>query len=41
MKAPRDEIIPVNGVNLCVDSIGDPSDPPILLIMGSRLDGMV
>jgi pimeloyl-ACP methyl ester carboxylesterase len=35
VKAPRDEIVHANGVNLCVDSIGDPSDPPILLIMGS------
>ncbi len=25
----------VNGVDLCVECIGDPADPPILLIMGS------
>jgi pimeloyl-ACP methyl ester carboxylesterase len=35
MKAPREEIVQANGVDLCVDSFGDPADPPILLIMGS------
>lgn len=35
MKAPHQEIIQANGVDLCVDSFGDPADPPILLIMGS------
>jgi pimeloyl-ACP methyl ester carboxylesterase len=35
MKAPKEEIVPANGVELCVDSFGDPADPAILLIMGS------
>jgi pimeloyl-ACP methyl ester carboxylesterase len=35
MKAPREEIVQANGVDLCVDSFGDAADPPILLIMGS------
>ena len=29
------ESVQVNGVDLCVECIGDPADPPILLIMGS------
>ena len=29
------ESVHVNGVDLCVECIGDPADPPILLIMGS------
>ena len=35
MRAPQDEIVSANGVDLCVDSFGDPDDPAILLIMGS------
>ena len=35
MKAPHDEIVRANGVDICVDSFGDPNDPAILLIMGS------
>jgi pimeloyl-ACP methyl ester carboxylesterase len=35
IKAPHEEIIPANGVELCVDSFGDPADPAILLVMGS------
>lgn len=35
MKAPHEEIVEANGVELCVDSFGDPADPAILLIMGS------
>ena len=35
MRAPHDEIVNANGVDLCVDSFGDPDDPGILLIMGS------
>jgi len=33
--APHDEILRANGVDLCVDSFGDPGDPALLLIMGS------
>jgi pimeloyl-ACP methyl ester carboxylesterase len=29
------ESVHVNGVDLCVECLGDPADPPILLIMGS------
>ena len=29
------ESVQVNGVELCVECIGDPADPPVLLIMGS------
>ena len=29
------ESVHVNGVDLCVECIGDPADRPILLIMGS------
>ena len=35
MRTPHDEIVNANGVDLCVDSCGDPDDPAILLIMGS------
>jgi pimeloyl-ACP methyl ester carboxylesterase len=35
VKAPHEEIVRANGVDLCVDSCGDPADPAILLIMGS------
>jgi len=35
MKAPHEEIVQANGVDLCVDSFGYPADPAILLIMGS------
>ena len=35
MRPPHDEIVQANGVDLCVDSLGDPLDPLILLIMGS------
>jgi pimeloyl-ACP methyl ester carboxylesterase len=35
MKAPHEQIVQANGVDLCVDSFGDPADPAILLIMGS------
>src|SRR5215211_7653749 len=29
-----EHMIEVNGVKLCTESFGDPSDPPILLVMG-------
>src|SRR4030095_16452086 len=29
-----ERMIPANGVELCTDTVGDPADPPILLIMG-------
>jgi pimeloyl-ACP methyl ester carboxylesterase len=29
------EIVRANGVDLCVETVGDPADPPILLIMGT------
>jgi pimeloyl-ACP methyl ester carboxylesterase len=29
------ELVRANGVDLCVETIGDPADPPILLIMGT------
>jgi pimeloyl-ACP methyl ester carboxylesterase len=29
------QIVRANGVDLCVETIGDPGDPPILLIMGN------
>jgi pimeloyl-ACP methyl ester carboxylesterase len=35
VRAPHDEIVNANGVDLCVDSFGDPADPAIVLIMGS------
>jgi pimeloyl-ACP methyl ester carboxylesterase len=35
MKAPHEEIIEANGVELCVEGFGEPSDPALLLIMGS------
>jgi pimeloyl-ACP methyl ester carboxylesterase len=35
LRTPHDEIVNANGVDLCVDSFGDPDDPAILLIMGS------
>jgi pimeloyl-ACP methyl ester carboxylesterase len=35
MNPPRDEIVQVNGVDLCVESFGDSDHPAILLIMGS------
>jgi pimeloyl-ACP methyl ester carboxylesterase len=35
MKTPHEEIIEANGVELCVDSFGEPSDAALLLIMGS------
>jgi pimeloyl-ACP methyl ester carboxylesterase len=30
-----EQMIEVNGVELCTESFGDPGDPPVLLIMGS------
>jgi pimeloyl-ACP methyl ester carboxylesterase len=35
LQTPHDEIVNANGVELCVDSFGDPDDPAVLLIMGS------
>lgn len=35
MRTPHDEIVNANGVDLCVDSFGDPDEPAILLVMGS------
>jgi pimeloyl-ACP methyl ester carboxylesterase len=35
MKPPQDEIVQANGVDLCVETFGDPTDAAILLIMGS------
>ena len=35
MNPPHDEIVQANGVDLCVETFGDPADPAILLIMGS------
>ena len=35
MRAPHDEIVNANGVELCVERFGDPADPAIVLIMGS------
>ena len=35
MPPAHDEIVQVNGVDLCVETFGDPTDPAILLIMGS------
>jgi len=29
------ELVRANGIDLCVETIGDPADPPILLIMGT------
>jgi pimeloyl-ACP methyl ester carboxylesterase len=35
MNPPHDEILEANGVDLCVETFGDPTDPAILLIMGA------
>ena len=35
MKPPHDEIVRANGVDLAVETFGDPGNPAILLIMGS------
>ena len=35
MRAPHDQIVRANGVDICVDSFGDPRNPAVLLIMGS------
>jgi pimeloyl-ACP methyl ester carboxylesterase len=35
MNAPHEDIVQANGVDICVDSFGDPGEEPILLIMGS------
>jgi pimeloyl-ACP methyl ester carboxylesterase len=35
MNPRHDEIVQANGVDLCVETFGDPTDPAILLIMGS------
>jgi pimeloyl-ACP methyl ester carboxylesterase len=35
LRAPHDELVQANGVDICVDSFGDPGDPAVLLIMGS------
>ncbi len=35
MRIPRDEMLQVNGVELCVETFGDPDDPALLLVMGS------
>src|SRR4051794_30508626 len=35
MNPAHDQIVQANGVDLCVETIGDPSHPAILLIMGS------
>ena len=35
MRAPHDEIVNANDVELCVERFGDPADPAIVLIMGS------
>jgi pimeloyl-ACP methyl ester carboxylesterase len=32
--APRGTCVAANGIELCYDEFGDPSDPPMLLIMG-------
>jgi pimeloyl-ACP methyl ester carboxylesterase len=31
----RDRVVPVNGVDLCVQTFGDPADPAILLVAGA------
>jgi hypothetical protein len=33
--APADRLVQVNGVDLCVETFGSPTDPAILLIMGA------
>ncbi|MGC4936962.1 alpha/beta fold hydrolase [Kribbella sp. DT2] len=30
-----EQLLPVNGVDLCVETFGDPADPPVLLIHGA------
>jgi pimeloyl-ACP methyl ester carboxylesterase len=35
VRAPHDDIVHIHGVDLCVDSFGDATHPPVLLIMGS------
>ena len=35
MKAEGERLVEANGVEICVEAIGDPSDPAILLISGS------
>lgn len=35
--APRERIVAANGVDLCVEAFGDPTDPPMLLIGNSML----
>ena len=34
-KRPNDRIVRVNGVDLAIETIGDPADPPLLLIHGA------
>lgn len=33
---PKDKIVRANGVDLCVETFGDPADPAILLIHGTN-----
>jgi hypothetical protein len=35
MNPPGERIVKANGVDLCVETFGDPTDPAILLVMGS------
>jgi pimeloyl-ACP methyl ester carboxylesterase len=41
MPMSTEKMVQVNGVDLCVETFGDPADPPVLLIagMGSSMDG--
>jgi pimeloyl-ACP methyl ester carboxylesterase len=35
LRAPHDDIVRANGVDICVDGFGDPRHPAVLLIMGA------
>jgi pimeloyl-ACP methyl ester carboxylesterase len=35
MNPPHDELVPANGIDLCVEAFGDTADPAILLIGGA------
>ena len=35
MQTSPETLISANGIEICADTMGDPKDPPILLIMGA------
>ena len=39
--APQQQVVPVNGIELCYETFGDASGEPLLLVMGVALDQLI